>query len=655
MPEAGNPAAAEMIAHLAETGVETLLDRLEAQSPQCRFGSTGVCCRMCQWGPCRITKKSPRGVCGRDLELVAVANLVRAVAGGCSAQMMHAREMAIALRAAARGEIALELPGTRRLREVAAGLNVGQSWTPVPELAELVASAILEDLGKIEEGATHGMGFALRERRREWERLGVVPRSAAFEIAESLHMTTLGGCSDWRELFMQAVRTGLAHIYTALVPSSLLTDVIFGVPEPRTIDVNYGILQADHVNVLMHGHSPVMLEKVLDAIGSDEIQQLAREQGAAGIVVGGMCCTGHEALARRGVPTVTGSMGQELILGTGAVDAVVVDMQCVIPGMADVARCFGTQIITTYNSNRIPGAEHVPFDPEHPESLEEDAMRVARLAIEAYARRDRSHIHIPQHTTRVMTGFSHDSVMRTFGSSRLIAEKLETGELPGIVAMVGCTSPKSGVEVGHATIARELIGRGVLVLASGCAAHALVNAGLCSLEATALAAPGLREICEEAGVPPVLAMGSCADNTRIVQIFSAVANKAEIPLPEMPFAISGAEFANEKTMGQMLGALAHGLSVVVGQPPQLPLATSDAAAVCAGGCSGDDGGAEAGHETVLAAFLQGAGLRDLFGANVLVQPDPTRAGATIVAELDRKRAALGWPPVGEIEQIEDAE
>lgn len=629
---ASNPAAAAMLDHLAGAGIETVLDRLEAQSPQCTFGLDGTCCRMCQWGPCRITSRSPLGVCGRDLRLITMAGLLRAVAAGASAQTMHAREMALTLQAITRGEVALSPKGTGRLRELGNALSVSTPWMAPEEAAGKTADALLEDLSRMTEGRTRTLGFAPVERKRVWEKLGVMPRSAALEIVEALHQTTLGACSDPDELFRQVVRTSLAHVYTGLVPSSVLSDVLFGVPEPIVAEVNYGVLKADHVNVLVHGHSAIMLEKVLEKFASEEIQALAREKGAAGIVIGGMCCTGHESLARYGVPTVTGAMGQELVLGTGAIDAVVVDMQCVLPGMTHVAECFGTEIVTTCHSNRIPGAVHIPFDPEHPQSLDEDAMRVAQIAVEAFAKRDRTKMHIPAHTTKVMVGFTRESVVKAFGSGRKLAARIESGDIRGVVAMVGCTTPKLGFEVGHTAIARELVREGVLVLASGCASHALLNAGMCSTDALADAAPGLRAACEEAGVPPVLTMGSCADNARIVTIFAQLAHEAHEDIDAMPFALSGPELANEKTMGQMIGVLAHGVSTVVGYSPQLPLPAIEPGT----------GLALPADSNPIAEFFSGDGLHDLLGSRLFVQPDPEKAARIIVELLDRKRDGLEW-------------
>lgn len=636
---APNPAAREMIEHLDGAGVETMLDRLEAQQPQCGFGLRGLCCRMCQLGPCRITAQSPRGVCGRPMELVTTANLVRAAAAGASAQMIHAHELILTLLAVARGEITLSTESTTRLRDVGNALKVAFPWTPMGEVAEKVAEAMLEDLGRMTDGKLRTLdGFAPKERVKVWEALDIIPRGYAFEIAESLHMTTFGACSDWQAIFKQGLRTSLAYAYSGLIGASVLTDILFGIPEPRVTDVNYGVLRPDHVNILVHGHSPIMLEKVLEKIASEEIQALAREKGAKGIVVGGMCCSGHEALGRHGVPSVTGAMGQELILGTGAVDAVVVDMQCVVPGVQAVAECFGTEIITTCRSNRIPGATHIPFDPEHAGTLDEDAERIARIAIEAFASRDRSKLHIPNHTSRVVTGFSREAVLNSFGGVRKLVPLLREGDIRGVVAMVGCSSPKQVAEASHVAIARALIREGVLVLTSGCAAHALINAGLASMDALADAAPSLRDACENAGVPPVLVMGSCSDNARIIQVFALLAHEAHLPLSEMPFVASGPEFVNEKTVGQMLAVLAHGISVQVGLTPQLPIPALGPT------LEADD----IENRNPMTDFFCEEGLPAMFGSRLIAEPDAAEAAKAILGELDAKRRFLQRDQVDEI-------
>lgn len=630
-----NPVAREMIGRMEEEGVEILLDRLEAQQPQCSYGLRGLCCRMCQWGPCRISDKSPKGVCGRDLESVVMANYLRSVAAGASAQTIHAHEMAMTLQKVARGEITLSVKSTRRLQEVGGYLNAGWSWTPNEELAEGSSQALLDDLGRMTDQPMTSLAFAPRERRKVWEELGVLPRSAAFEIVESMHMTTMGGCSDPQALFLQALRTGIAYAYSGLVASSVLSDILFGVPQPREAEVGFGVLKADHVNILVHGHSPVMLEKVLEKVGSEEIQALAREKGAAGIIVGGMCCTGHESLARHGIPTIAGVMGQELVLGTGAVDALVVDMQCVVPGIQAVAECYGTEIVTTCRSNRIPGATHIQFDAEHPETLDDDALRIAKIAIASFERRDPGKTVIPEHVFHVMTGFTRESIMSAFGGARQLNALLAEGKIRGIVAMVGCSNPKIPYETGHVRIARELVKEGVLVLTSGCSAHALLSSGLCSREAAADAAPGLRAACEEAGVPPVLVVGGCSDNTRIIQVFATLADQADLALPDLPFAASGPEFSNEKTMGQMTAVLAHGITTVVGLAPTLPIPARGPKIDAA------DAGSTPGSNPI-AEFFGGDGLAELTGARLYIEPDPAAAAAKILEVLDAKREVVDY-------------
>ena len=379
-----NPASREILEHLDELGVETLFDRFDAQSPQCGFGLTGRCCRMCQWGPCRIGPKWQRGVCGKDQDAMVIGNVLRALTAGLSAHARHAHEVLLTILAAADGKPGLRIKGEARTFEVARLLGLEARDRDVREVAREIAEVLLEDLSRMKAEPLRTLeAFAPAERKETWGRLGVLPRSAAHEVMEALHMTTLGGCSDWTALAAQELRTALAYCYATVFSSSLASEVLFGMPERRATTVNYGILKPDHVNVLMHGHSPVMVEAILEKLRSPEIEALAHAAGAKGIVVGGLCCTGEELLARHGVSTVTNIGGQELVLGTGAVDALVVDMQCVIPGTKILADCFGTQIVTTSHSNRIPGALHVPFDPERPETIERDALVVARAAVDA--------------------------------------------------------------------------------------------------------------------------------------------------------------------------------------------------------------------------------------------------------------------------------
>jgi len=623
-----NPATRQLLEKMTCEGCETCFDRFERQQPQCSFGLRGTCCR--------ISEKNPTGICGKDQSSVVIGNLLRALVAGLSAHARHAHEIYLSLRAAAAGKAAIPLQGTERLLDLAGrfGLDVTR---PTSELADQVAGILLADQSRMEaEPMAMLSAYAPRERRETWERLGVLPRSAAYEVMEALHMTTLGGCSDWRALAAQELRAALAYCYSTLFGASLATEILYGIPKPRVTTVNYGVLKSDHINILVHGHSPVMVEKVLEKLYSAEIQARARELGAAGIVVGGLCCTGDELLARYGIPTVTNIMGQELALGTGAVDAVVVDMQCVLPSLQQIAACYGTRIITTCASNRIPGAVHIPFDPEKPERLDEDAHDLARLAVEAYAERDRRHLRIPDTTTAAVSGWSYEAIMERFGGPAQLARLIQEGKIKGLATVVGCNNPKVPYEYNHVTIAKRLIAGGILVTTTGCSSHALLNAGLCAPAAAELAAPALAEVCRELDIPPVLAVGGCVDNARTMRLFIDVAEAAGRSMPEMPYLFVGPEPGNEKTVGQGISFLAHGVSNVIGFPAPIPVPLPRKIE----GAAADDDLERGSNE--IADFFAGEGLREKVGAKVYTEPYPELAAQTARMHIKRKRQALGW-------------
>ncbi len=632
-----NPASKELLEKLEREGAETFLDRFEAQQPQCGFGLRGLCCRNCQWGPCRIGPKSPRGICGKDLNLMVMGNIVRALAAGLAAHGCHAHEVYMTIIAAAEGRVNFPLLGEQRVWELAEKFAIDTEGRELAAVVRQVAEYLLEDLGRMTAEPMYMLeAYAPAERKALWRDLGVLPRSGSYEVMETLHMTTLGGCSDWTALAEQELRTALAYCYSTLYGSSLATEILFGIPRPKLTEVNYGVLQEDHVNILMHGHSPVMAEKVLEKVNSEEMQQLAREYGAKGIVVAGMCCTGDELLCRHGIPTVTNIMGQELAIGTGAVDAVVVDMQCVIPGLKIVADCFGTEVITTCNSNRIPGAVHVPFDPERPETLEEDALRVVRLALEAFKKRDRSKIHIPRERSRAMGGWSYEAIVEAFGGLGKLLQHLKDGRIKGIATVVGCNNPKVPYEHNHVTIVRKLVEGGILVTTTGCSSHALLNAGLCAPEAAELSGGGLKEVCQELGIPPVLAVGGCVDNTRTLRLFIELAEEAGVAAKDMPFMFVGPEPGNEKTVGQGVTFLAHGVSNLVGFPAPIPVPLP---VPKEGARSNDE--MDRGSNDV-ADFFAGDGLYEKVGARVYTEPYPKLAAQTIRMHIRRKRLGLGW-------------
>lgn len=631
-----NAATKELIQKITADGHETYLDRFASQQPQCGFGLKGTCCRMCQWGPCRISEKSPRGICGRSQDEIVISNIIRSLVSGLAAHGRHAHEILFTIKGIAEGNINLRLKGTERIREIADKLGLDSHGKSENQLAGEIADILVEDLGRMDRKNIRLLEvYAPEERKKLWNDLDILPRSAAYEIMEALHMTTLGSCTDWKAIAGQEKRSALAYCYSTLFGSSLATEILFGIPEPKETTVNYGVLKKDHVNVLVHGHSPVMIEKVLEKINLPEIQDLARESGAKGIVVGGLCCTGTELLARYGIPTVTNILGQEFVIGTGAVDCLVVDMQCVIPGLKILADCYGTKIITTCNSNRIPGAIHLPFDPEKPGTLDEDAYIIARTAVEAFKGRDRSKIKIPEVTTKAHGGWSFESVVKALGGIDNIVQLLKQGKLKGIATVVGCNTPKAVYENNHVTIAKKLIEGDILVLTTGCSSHALLNAGLCSREASLLCGKGLQEVISQYDIPPVLAVGGCVDNTRTLRLFISLSEAMGIAMKDLPFMFVGPEPGNEKTVGQGLSFLMHGVSNLVGYPAPIPVPVQKPL----------EGATDGTMELVsnnIAEYFAGNGALEELGAKIYTEPYPELAAQTIKMHIKRKRNLLGW-------------
>ena len=629
-----NRATREMLEYLEGEGIETSFDRYTSQQPQCSFGLRGLCCRRCLWGPCRIgirgDGRKARGICGADMNLVVMGNLLRGLAAGCAAHGQHAREVIETLILTAEGKTSFEIVEKGVILELAKrfGLDAGK---PFNQLAAAVGKILLDDLSRVEEAEMKTLlAYAPEERINTWRELGVLPRSAFYEIVEALHKTTLGGDSDWKDLAKQELRTALAYCFSTLFGSSLATEALFGIPRPRTVEVNYGILENGCVNILIHGHTPTLVEKIIEKIESPEIQKLAEDSGAQGIQLTGMCCTGLELLARHGVPSMGGILAQELVIGTGVIDAAIVDMQCVIPGLKTVADCWGTEIITTSQSNRIPDATHIPFDPI---KADEIALEVARRAVGAYSRRHHSKTNIPDVKSKAIVGFSMEAILDVFGGRKTLLELLRSGKIKGIVTIVGCNTTKVPYENSHVIIARELIKHGILVTTTGCCSHALLNAGLCAPGAAELAAAGLREVCQERGIPPVLAVGGCVDNTRTIRLFIELAEEARVPISKLPFLFSGPEPGNEKTIGQGVTFLALGVSVHQGFPGPIPVPIP-----VARGDSDYLDDYDRGGNDVADFFAEG--IHDLLGSRVYSEPYPNLAAKLIQMHIRRKR--LEW-------------
>jgi carbon-monoxide dehydrogenase catalytic subunit len=613
-------AAQEMITHMADAGQQNAWDRLEAQSPQCGFGKQGICCRICTMGPCRISKKAPVGVCGADADTIVARNFLRAIAAGTSAHSDHGRGVAEVFIAAANGEAPdYQLKDIVKLHKLAQELGVETKDRADNEIALDIGQIALAEFGK-----PHGTQLmakrAPKPRQEIWEKFDITPRAIDREIVESLHRTTMGVDQDYKNIIMHASRTALADGWGGSMLATDLQDILFGTPYPGRGEVNLGVLKDDQVNIIVHGHEPILSEMIVAASGDPELLAETEKVGAKGINVAGICCTANELLMRHGVPIAGNFLNQELAVATGAVDLMAVDVQCVMQGLVEVAKCFHTKLITTADKAKILGVEHVSMEEK---TALNTAKELVKIAIDNY--KNRGAVHIPSEKKSAVVGFSHESINYMLGgrfraSYRPLNDNIINGRIRGIAAIVGCTNPKFPQDFTHTTLARELIKKDVLVVTTGCATIACGKQGMIDpKEALEMAGPGLREVCETVGMPPVLACGSCVDNSRLLVACTEVVREGGLgeDISEIPVVGACLESITEKAISIGQYFVSSGVLVVFAKE-LFPVS---------------------GSENVSDYLFNGIE-KDL-GGRWLVESDPLRAAEIMLEHIESKRDALG--------------
>lgn len=612
-----DPAAQAMLSLAAKQGLETAWDRLEKQQPQCGFGELGLCCRHCNMGPCRIDpfgEGPSRGVCGATADTMVARGLLRAIAAGAAAHSDHARDVAHTLKLTAQGKAGgYEIKDEVKLRRLAAEYGIPEAGRPKEEVALDLAEAALGEFGQ-QEGFLRFTRRAPAKRVALWEKLGIVPRGIDREIVEIMHRTTMGVDHDYVNLILQGLRAGLADGWGGSMIATELQDVLFGVPQPKRAEANLGVLKRDQVNIIVHGHEPLLSEVIVAAAQDPEMVALAKQVGAEGINVAGLCCTGNEVLMRHGIPIAGNELHQELAIITGAVEAMVVDVQCIYPALADLSTCYHTKFISTSPKAKFPGAVHMEF---HEETAYETAKAIVRTAVENYPNRDRARVFIPDVKSECIVGFSVEAILAALGGSLdPLLGAVKSGAIQGIAATVGCNNPKIPQDYGHVNLVRELIRNNVLVVTTGCNAIACAKAGLLLPEAAEQAGDGLKGVCQALGIPPVLHMGSCVDISRILVACAAIANALDVDISDLPVAGAAPEWTTEKAVAIGAYVVASGIFTVLGTVPQVP-----------------------GSPNVTALLTAGA--EGVVGGKFAVEPDPFKAARLILDHIAAKRAALG--------------
>lgn len=627
-----DPAVLELLPKAALDGVETVWDRHEAQQPQCGFGSLGICCRHCIQGPCRIDPfgNGPKaGICGAGADMIVARNLLRQVASGAASHVDHAYEVVEALELAAKGEINYTIVDEAKLHQVVQKLGLEIADKTKEELALEIVEVAYADL------ANHGkkpvqwlMAHAPKERIEVWSKLGILPRNPDREIREALHQTVMGMDADPVNLILATAKQGLVDGYSGLKLATDMQDILFGTPAPVVTEANMGVLKEDSVNLIVHGHVPLLSEKIVYWAG--KLQEEARLAGAQGILASGICCSGNEVLMRKGIPLVTNYLAQELAIVTGAIDAMVVDVQCIMPSLAQVAACYHTELITTMPIVKIPGATHVPFTLE---TADEAAQEIVRKAISAYGRRNPNKVQIPAYKRKIMAGFSVEAIIGALATVdpvqplKPLLDNIANGNILGVVATVGCNNVKVTQDSLHVDLVKELLKNNVLVVATGCSAHALAKAGLMNSEGTeTYAGDSLKAVLTAVGqaaglgapLPPVLHMGSCVDNSRIGDLVTAIADYLKVDTALLPVAASAPELQHDKALSIGTWAVTLGITTHVGVvPPVL------------------------GSKMVTELLTQG--LSDVIGGKFYVETDAQKAAAGLIEDIRAKRKKLGLP------------
>jgi len=614
-------ATAQMLEKARRDGVETAFDRAQSMKA-CPIGDKSACCKHCFMGPCRLNAADPYskvGVCGADIDTIQARNFGRMVASGTAAHTDHGMAMLDLFRDVVNGKILdYKIKDTVKLTNVAKSIGIETEGKSIKD----IANELYAELERTYTQVDGELPFAQRvpEKTLEtWRKQGIVPRGAMREIMEMMHRTHMGVDQECNNIVKQCSRTALADGWGGSMVATEISDILFGTPTPVQVEVNMGVLKEDSVNIIVHGHEPNMFESMLESVNEPTLIEEAKKAGAKGINLVGMCCSGADMMSRHGVPHAGNFMSTEAILVTGAVDAMAVDVQCIKQGLAKVAGCYGTKLITTNYRCRIEGAEHIQFEEHEPKGCTDE---IVIRAISRFKNRT-AKIEIPKIKNAGVHGFSHEYINYMLGGSfrssyTPLNDNIINGRIRGVAGVVGCTNPRMKQDWVHVELVKELIRNDVLVVQTGCSQIALAKANLTSPEAAHLAGPGLKEVCETVGMPPVLGLGACVDNSRILIACTEMVKTGGLgnSIADLPVAGAAPEYMSEKAIAIGQYFVASGVYTIFG---------------------------------VTFPVVDGTKFKDLLFDGLEKQGmgkwdfaiDPYEMARKMIAHIDKKRAALG--------------
>ena len=611
-------ATQEMIRKAERDGVETVWDRLEKQQPQCGYGQLGICCKNCMQGPCRIDPFGDgpkKGVCGATADTIVARTLERMIAAGAAAHSDHGRHVVLALYEALEHGAPYPVKDEKKLKAVAEKLGIETEGREIKEIAKDLVNVAFNDFGKQDEELIKFADSYANEKRKEvWKKAGVEPRNIDREIVECMHRTTMGVDHDPVSIILHGIRTSLGDGWGGSLIATEFQDILFGTPQINRGEANLGVIKEDYVNIVIHGHEPVLSEKIVEAAQDEELLELARKYGAKGINTVGMCCTGLEVLMRHGTPIAGNYLQQEMAIVTGAVEAMVVDVQCIMPSLVDVARCYHTKIIDTSYIATFPGALHIKFDERRADEI---AKEIVKTAVENFPNRNKQLMQIPKYKSEAVGGFSVEAIVDALGGSlKPLEDAIISGKIRGVVGIVGCNNAKVKHNYNHITLTNELIKRDILIIGTGCWATACAEYGIFLPEYAKNASDSLREVCETLGIPPALNMGSCVDCSRMLVLADMLARDLNVDISDLPLAGSATEAMTEKAVSIGTYFVSSGIFTHLGAvPPVL------------------------GSKKVVDILTKAA--FGVVGGAFFIEPDPVKAAKVLADYIEDKRKALG--------------
>ena len=615
-------ATEELLKTAEKVGADTWQQRVRNQTPHCGFGESGTCCRICSMGPCRISKKAPRGICGCDVHGIVARNYLRFTAGGAATHSDHGRSIAHTLYKSS-PESDYKVKDEEKLLRIAKEWEIETEGRDIYDVAHDVALAGLNEYGK-PFGTQRFLKRAPLLRQQIWESQDISPRAIDREVSQSMHMTHMGCSSDPEALVRQALRAGLSDGWGGSMMGTEFSDILFGTPKPIDTEANIGVMEEDMVNIIVHGHDPSLSEMIVFYANDPEMIALAKEQGAKGINIAGVCCTSNEVAMRHGIPMAGNFLAQENVVLTGACEAIVVDVQCIFPALGPLSKCFHTKFITTSHIAKIPDSEFIEFDEAN---AGENAKKIIRLAIMNYKNRDPELVNIPKQKSKATVGYSVEAIKKCLdgvtnshvdelGTMKPLVDAVKSGVIRGAVAMVGCNNPKIRPDSFHVELMKRLLENDILVVVSGCSAQAAAKVGLMDKEAAKYCGEGLKRVCRLVDIPPVLHMGSCVDISRMMVLASDIAKDWGIEISEIPLVGCAPEWMSEKAVSIGNYVVATGIDTFLGVDPYT---------------KGSD---------QVRGFLQ-SGIKDWVGANFIVNNDIDMLTTMMIEHIEEKREALG--------------